>query len=43
VGSAPAPGGPALGAPATAILADPKLQSATYVDVRVPQRPAVGG
>jgi hypothetical protein len=26
-----------------AILADPKLTSLTYVDVRVPDRPAVGG
>ncbi len=30
-------------AAAAAVLADPKLQSLTYVDVRVPQRPAVGG
>jgi cell division protein FtsQ len=29
-------------AAAAAILADPKLESASYVDVRVPQRPAVG-
>jgi cell division septal protein FtsQ len=26
-----------------AVLADPKLDCATYVDVRVPERPAVGG
>ena len=30
-------------AAAAAVLADPKLQSATYVDVRVPERPTVGG
>ena len=28
---------------AAAVLADPKLESATYVDVGVPERPAVGG
>jgi cell division protein FtsQ len=28
---------------AAAVLADPKLDSATYVDVQVPERPAVGG
>jgi cell division protein FtsQ len=28
---------------AAAVLADPKLTTATYVDVRVPERPAVGG
>ncbi len=30
-------------AAAAAVLADPRLQSLTYVDVRVPERPAVGG
>ena len=30
-------------AAAAAVLADPALTSLTYVDVRVPQRPAVGG
>ena len=30
-------------AAAAAVLADPKLDMLTYVDVRVPQRPAVGG
>jgi cell division protein FtsQ len=30
-------------AAAAAVLADPKLDSLTYVDVRIPQRPAVGG
>ncbi len=30
-------------AAAAAVLADPKLEALTYVDVRVPQRPAVGG
>jgi cell division protein FtsQ len=30
-------------AAATAVLADPKLDSLTYVDVRIPSRPAVGG
>lgn len=30
-------------AAAAAILADPKLTSLSYVDVRVPERPAVGG
>jgi cell division protein FtsQ len=30
-------------AAAAAVLADPALNSLTYVDVRVPQRPAVGG
>jgi cell division protein FtsQ len=30
-------------AAAAAVLADPSLTSLTYVDVRVPQRPAVGG
>jgi cell division protein FtsQ len=30
-------------AAAAAVLADPKLDVATYVDVRVPERPAVGG
>jgi hypothetical protein len=28
---------------AAAILADPKLKAITYLDVRVPERPAVGG
>ena len=28
---------------AAAVLADPKLESVSYVDVRVPERPAVGG
>jgi cell division septal protein FtsQ len=26
-----------------AVLADPKVQTMTYLDVRVPERPAVGG
>lgn len=30
-------------AAAAAVLADPKLETLTYVDVRVPERPAVGG
>ena len=30
-------------AAAAAVLADPKLDAATYVDVRVPERPAAGG
>ena len=30
-------------AAAAAILADPKLDSVAYLDVRVPERPAVGG
>ena len=30
-------------AAAAAVLADPKLQSLAYLDVRVPERPAVGG
>ena len=30
-------------AAATAVLADPKLDSLSYVDVRVPERPAAGG
>ena len=30
-------------AAAAAVLADPKLETLTYVDVRVPDRPAVGG
>jgi len=30
-------------AAATAVLADPGLESVSYVDVRVPRRPAVGG
>jgi cell division protein FtsQ len=30
-------------AAAAAILADPKLKTLTYLDVRVPERPAVGG
>ncbi len=30
-------------AAAAAVLADPKLDVATYIDVRVPERPAVGG
>ncbi len=30
-------------AAAAAVLADPKLKALTYVDVRVPDRPAVGG
>ncbi len=30
-------------AAAAAVLADPKLRSLTYIDVRLPQRPAVGG
>ena len=30
-------------AAAAAVLADPKLHSLTYVDVRIPRRPAVGG
>jgi cell division protein FtsQ len=30
-------------AAAAAVLADPDLESASYVDVRVPERPAVGG
>ena len=30
-------------AAAAAVLADPKLDALTYVDVRVPERPAVGG
>jgi len=30
-------------AAAAAVLADPKLDSLTYVDVRIPDRPAVGG
>ena len=30
-------------AAAAAVLSDPKLETLTYVDVRVPQRPAVGG
>lgn len=30
-------------AAAAAVLADPRLQSLTYVDVRVPERPSVGG
>lgn len=30
-------------AAAAAVLADPKLDVATYVDLRVPERPAVGG
>jgi hypothetical protein len=25
------------------VLADPKLDAVTYVDVRVPERPAAGG
>jgi cell division protein FtsQ len=28
---------------AAAVLADPKLEAVTYIDVRVPERPAVGG
>jgi cell division protein FtsQ len=34
---------PAQWAAAAAVLADPKLTSLAYVDVRVPERPAVGG
>ena len=30
-------------AAAAAVLADPKLDALTYVDVRVPERPAAGG
>ncbi len=30
-------------AAAAAVLADPKLDSLTYLDVRVPERPAAGG
>jgi hypothetical protein len=30
-------------AAAAAVLADPKLDSLTYLDVRVPRRPAAGG
>jgi cell division protein FtsQ len=30
-------------AAAAAVLADPKLEAVSYVDVRVPERPAVGG
>ena len=30
-------------AAATAVLADPKLDALTYLDVRVPERPAAGG
>ena len=30
-------------AAAAAVLADPKIDMLTYVDVRVPERPAVGG
>lgn len=30
-------------AAAAAILADPKIDTLTYVDVRVPERPAIGG
>ena len=28
---------------AAAVLADPKLDALTYLDVRVPERPAIGG
>lgn len=35
--------GAAKWAAAAAVLADPKLQSLSYVDVRVPERPAAGG
>ena len=30
-------------AAAAAVLADPKTETLTYVDVRVPERPALGG
>ncbi len=30
-------------AAATAVLADPEIDTLTYLDVRVPERPAVGG
>jgi cell division protein FtsQ len=35
--------GSAKWAAVAAILADPRLTSLTYIDVRIPQRPAVGG